>query len=266
MVLDALAKKSNGAILIGEHEIAAGFHSFCSETLPLLTPACVTVFNRSHGSYLEGFRPVDRELDISTSDLSEPDVLAEVAFELFCASHHGQATFRQVVDDLNAFETAWRRAESSISLHRNVRAAELPSTGSISHRYVLALGRRYDALRELLPFAEAEFSPRLKGCGVLGVCEADVSVSDTLVEVKTVGRNFSSKDIRQVIIYLALDHLSGARRWSSAILFNPRRAFLVRFNPAEFIVYVSAGKSAAQVYREIEAFLLHRDLLLEHRF
>lgn len=233
--------------------------------LPLLTPSCVTVFNRSHGSYIEGFRPVDRELGIRTPDLRGPDLLAEAAFEVFRLSQQNGLRFRDVLSDQSAFAQAWEIAEASISLHRNLWQQPSPAAGDIAYQYLLALGRRYEALRDMLPF-EVEFSPEVKGCGVLGACQADISVAGSLIEVKTVDRNFSSKDIKQVVIYLALDHISGVRRWSSAILFNPRRSFLVRFNPAEFIAYVSAGKSAGHVYREIETFLLHRDFAPEHRF
>jgi hypothetical protein len=252
--------------LIGEHEIAAGFHSFWSELLPLLTPSCVTVFNKSHGAYLEGFRPVDRELGITTRDLDGPDLLAEAAFEVFRLSQEGGQPFRDVVGSRALFSDAWEIAEANMSLHRRIRQDAPPANGDIAHRYILALGRRYEALKELLPFDAAVFSPQIKGCGILGVCAADISSRDILVEVKTVDRNFSSKDIRQIVIYLALDFISGVRQWNSAILFNPRRSRIVRFNPAEFIRYISAGKTAAHVYREIESFLLHRDFSPEHRF
>lgn len=252
--------------MIGEHDIAGGFSSFWAEVLPLLTPSCVTVFNRTRGDYLRGCRPVDRELGISNADLRWPDLLAEVAFDIFKTSVERQVAFADVLATPELYEAAWRVGEASISLHRNLQPQDPPPQNELSHRYLLSLGRRYDALRALHSFEHAEFFPRVRGCGVLGACEADLSLGTTLVEVKTVDRNFNSKDIKQVIVYLSLDYLSGVNRWRDVMLFNPRRSFLASFSPNDFIEYISAGKRAAQVYQEIEGFLLHRDFAPEHRF
>lgn len=252
--------------MIGEHELSAGFHSFWVELLPLLTPACVTIFNRSYGEYLDGYRPVDRELHITTADLAEPDMLAEAAFEVFRISCEQRVRTREIVEDPLLFAKAWGVAQESISLHRNVIFEAAPGRDSVDYRYLLALGRRYEALAESFPDVELEFFPMLKGCGVLGSREADLAAGDTLIEVKTVDRNFSSKDIKQVIVYLALDYLSGDHRWSNVILFNPRKSFRAVFNPSKFISYISAGRSAGDVYREVERLLMHRDFSVEHRF
>jgi hypothetical protein len=206
------------------------------------------------------------ELGIRTSDLSSPDLLAEAAFELFRISCESCLRTRDVIEDESALFAAWAKAEQNISMHRRIYAQPCPRINSADFNYLLSLGRRYDALKEIVSFDGYEFSPKLQGCGVLGLREADISAGDFLVEVKTVDRNFNSKDIRQVIIYLALDFLSGQRRWTSAIMFNPRRSFVARFNPAQFIGYVSAGRSESQVYRDIESFLLHRDFHQEQFF
>lgn len=252
--------------MIGEHEISAGFHSFWGELLPLLTPACVTIFNRSYGQYLDGYRPVDRELEITTADLTEPDMLAEAAFEMFRLAYEQGIRTREVIESPGLFGKAWRMAQESIALHRVVSSDALPVRESVDYRYLLALGRRYEALSELFPGAALEFFPTLKGCGVLGSRQADLAVARTLIEVKTVDRNFSSKDIKQVIVYLALDYLSGDHRWESVMFFNPRKSFQATFNPTKFLSYISAGRSAGDVYREVERLLLHRDFSIEHRF
>lgn len=232
----------------------------------MLTPACVTIFNRSYGDYLDGYRPVDLELEITTADLNGPDMLAEAAFEIFrLATEQGVRT-REVIDSAVLLDRAWRKAQESIALHRVVGYDAIPAGHSVDYRYLSALGRRYEALGELFPGVDLEFSPVLKGCGVLGSRQADLAAAGTLIEIKTVDRNFSSKDIRQVIVYLALDYLSGDHRWNSVMFFNPRRSFQVTFNPESFISYISAGRSAGDVYREVERLLLHRDFSVEHRF
>lgn len=251
--------------MIGEHELAAGFNSFWNEALPLLTPACVTVFNRSYGAYLEGFRPIDVELALEGGTLRGPDLLAEVAFDVFRRAVTTGQRYRDVIEG-HQYMDAWDTAVGVVQRHRRVGDEAPPKSGSIAHRYLVALGRRYEAVAELYAPFEPRFSPLIGGCGFLGACEADIVSGDTLFEIKTVNRNFSSKDIRQVIIYLALKSLSGDSIWNRVVLFNPRRSFYANFEPKEFLTYVSAGKGVSQVFRELEALLLHRDFNPEHRF
>ena len=266
MVRQSVADKPIGAHVIGEHEFAAGFHSFWSELLPLLTPACVAVINRQYGDYLQGYRPVDLELSLRTAGLDAPDLLAEVAFEVFRHGYTSGRSFRDVVEDRVSLGGAWLSATETISLHRRVAATDPPAVGSTSHRYLLAVGRRYAGLLELLGDAALEFSPAVPGCGILRACEGDIAAGSSLIEVKTVDRKFSSKDLRQVVVYLALRYLSGLPEWDEAILFNPRRSFFVRFRPDELIPYVAGGKTLIRVYREVEEYLVERDFVPDHGF
>lgn len=253
--------------MIGERDLARGFQSAWGEIFPLLTPACVTVFNRSHGRYLDGLGTIDREMGITSADLLHADVLAECVFEVFYDSVRQGQSCAELAQSIDTLSPPWRRAVETVSRLRVLNALPIPVPDSISHLYIQALARRYDAFK-LLDICEhgLEISPELPGCGVLGVCAADISAGSTLVEIKTVDRNFSSKDIRQVLIYLALDYCSGIKRWNKAVMFNPRRAFVVSFSPAEFVSYISAGKPFGVVCREIEDFLASREFSVEHRF
>lgn len=252
--------------MIGEREIASGFHSFWSELLPLLTPSSITIINRSYGQYIQGHRPVDVELRINQGELKDQDLLAETSFEIFSLAHRNGIVSRDVLSNREALEAAWIVATAKIGRHRSIKDSVLPSQGELSFRYIEAICLRYEAFRGARPEDQLEIHPALKGCGILGVCEADISIGRSLVEVKTVSRNFSSRDIRQVVLYLALDAISGDDRWSSVVLFNPRRAWYVSFDPYKLLEYISAGRTAMEVYRSIEDLLLSRDFVVDHTF
>lgn len=252
--------------MIGEREVASGFHSFWSELFPLLTPSCVSLINTSYGQYIRGFRPVDVELRINAGELKDQDLLAEGAFEVFRVANANGSGTSDVFESLELFDTAWETAVTKIGRYRPIEVRPAPARNELSFRYVQALCMRYEGFRAQKPDYPVEISPVLKGCGILGVCEADISIGPELVEVKAISRNFTSKDIRQIVLYLALDAISGANRWDSAVLFNPRRAWYLTFDPRKLLEYISAGKSAIEVYRSIEDLLLRRDFVRDQEF
>lgn len=81
----------------------------------------------------------------------------------------------------------------------------------------------------------------------------------------TVNRNFGSVDIRQLFVYLALQAISSKPRWSSAGLFNPRRATWCRFDVEPFVALISGGRTMDNV---CEMFLrkFARDVELDSVF
>src|SRR5260370_25364713 len=68
------------------------------------------------------------------------------------------------------------------------------------------------------------FRPRIKGAGILRTVEGDICTPESLIEVKTVNRNLTSHDFRQLLVYLPLGLASGQYAWRHAVFFNPRRA------------------------------------------
>ncbi len=234
--------------------------------MPLLTPSCVTLINRSYGENIEGCRPVDIELGIAQGSLNDQDLYAEVSFEVFRSSRLLKVECEEVIGKDATFLLAWEAALRKIRLHRRVAAAEKPLDGTLPYRYIGAVCRRYEKFISQYECHDVVINPQLMGCGMLGMCEADISIDYRLIEVKTVSRSFSSRDIRQLIIYLALDSISGANRWSQAVLFNPRAARYVALEPRPIIEYVSAGRSSIDVYRSIESLLLSREFEVDSKF
>lgn len=253
--------------MISERQFAAGFSSFWSELLPLLTPACVTVFNQSHGFDLDGGIHVDDLVEVPNSDKLPADILSEAAFGMARTANALGESVKDLLSKGAYRADAWRSATERVSRFRNIVRETCPGSDSPIGEFYDLLAKRYDQFAGYAAeHGRIEYSPRVSGCGFLADMEADLAAGAVLFEVKTVSRNFSSNDIRQVITYLALDYCSGARRWSSGGLFNPRRNRVALFEPDKFLTYVSGGKAAVVVYREIQDFLASREWDVEATF
>lgn len=256
----------DGADVISERQFAAGFSSFWGELLPLLTPACMTLFNESHVSDVGLGVSVDSKLNSNLAGLPL-DLLAEVAFKLAQLCVEEGMSGVNLINETYQLEQAWEWASNRIMAHRYLEMTPPPSAGSPEHAFLLAAIENYDEFhRHVSRRGHISYAPPIPGCGFLAASEADVAAGDTLYEVKTVGRGFGSKDIKQLVTYLALDHCSGGERWKRGGLFNPRKMKMATFDPGTFLSYVSGGESATTVYREIEMFLLSRDIQVEKSF
>lgn len=132
----------------------------------------------------------------------------------------------------------------------------------------LELANQYEALAHLYGGQEkCSFQVPIKGCGFIHACHADLVIGeDILVEVKTVKRPLSGKDIRQLVVYLALSSTTNPHSWKHVIFFNPRRAVFHSFRANELIELMSGGKSVVDVYQELLDFTCSSDVQLDSTF
>lgn len=96
--------------------------------------------------------------------------------------------------------------------------------------------------------------PSFKGCGLIFEATGDIVYGDTLSEIKSGDRNFSIQDLRQLFVYLALNHQSKDFPLSKVELCNPRTGVIWE----EYIDIVSeniAGSATIEVYNEIINFI-----------
>ena len=130
----------------------------------------------------------------------------------------------------------------------------------------LALAEQYDYFLEKQKGTNVEFSPAVAGAGFLGVCRADLSIDNTLYEVKTVSRNIAGKDIKQLLIYLALQYSTGQRRWVNAGFYNPRKAHFYKFSIDHLVYRTSGGKSTSELFSDVIDFLCSRGVEIDTAF
>lgn len=74
---------------------------------------------------------------------------------------------------------------------------------------------------------EVEVAPEFKGCGVVDKSHGDIAHDDWLFELKCVDRNFRGSDLRQLLVYCALDFSQHGSRLEKVGLINPRRGTVV---------------------------------------
>lgn len=129
-------------------------------------------------------------------------------------------------------------------LSNKINDEELKVIKSISKRLI----EQYSKKNQL------KVRPRFKGCGILFEANGDIVYSSTLSEIKAGDRNFNIQDIRQLYVYLALNHQSKEFKINQIELCNPRTGVVWR----EYIDIVSdniAGSSTIEVFNEIINFI-----------
>ena len=206
--------------MITERVFAASFPDFWQELLPLLTPSCVHLLNVGHEEHLmdsfhQEFEPVE-----NNHETREVAIVSEFAFHLArFAFSRGHSIHEAMNDDsirneaqLSAFELINRYEGRTVLPDGTLNAAELEEG--------LQLATRYEA------FANAQggsqnfiFHSPIRGCGFLSACAVDIEIGGYLVEVKTVKRTLAGKDIRQLVIYLALGSIANNSTWQYAGFF-----------------------------------------------
>lgn len=97
-------------------------------------------------------------------------------------------------------------------------------------------------------------SPRFPGCGILSSCLGDLMCGETLYEIKAGERNFRLIDVRQIIIYIALNKVSRLYPITNVCLFNPRIGISTEMRVDELIDLCS-GRTTADISDEIFNFL-----------
>ena len=78
-----------------------------------------------------------------------------------------------------------------------------------------------------IPEINLLFDPFFSGCGIIDNCRGDILQGNKLIEVKSGNRNIQPADIKQLIVYLALDWISSSNKYNihQVEIYNPRVGF-----------------------------------------
>jgi hypothetical protein len=253
--------------MITERSFAASFPDFWQELLPLLTPSCVHLLNAGHEEHLQDANGLALDPVDTNDETRDAAIVSEFAYNLAREAFTRSLSVNDAFDDSSVRSVAETMAFELISRYegRNVlpdstlHAAELDEG--------LQLASRYESFAHVQGGPEqCVFQTPIRGCGFLHACAADLVIGDYLVEVKTVKRTLAGKDIRQLVIYLALSSGPHAAPWQYAGFFNPRRSTFHRFRVSELIDLMSGGKSVVDVYTELLDFTCSSDVQLDSAF
>lgn len=250
--------------MISERAFSQAFHSFWKELLPFLTSHYITLFNEAYEvAVLDDQGNPFSELELPEA-LDRADVASELGFRLAKLAHTSGVSLFDREALLGLLSDAVSEVQANLHRHEGRQSDIEPTNIEIDE--ALDLCARYADLPRLLKGAQMQWCPPLKGFGFINSCEADLAAGPLLVEVKTTTRRVSGRDLRQILVYLALDAAQKTYRWSSFGIFNPRRAAFSCLSVETFIAYVSGGRTVHDVCADILSFAESSDLLIEKRF
>ncbi|WPO43337.1 hypothetical protein [Tardiphaga sp. 42S5] len=95
-----------------------------------------------------------------------------------------------------------------------------------------------------------ETKPQFSGCGIIDSCEGDVYFDGQLFEIKAGDRNIRSVDLRQLLVYSALNFAEKKRKIERVGLFNPRIGTYFSSTIEELCIEIS-GRSAIEMLSEL---------------
>ena len=109
------------------------------------------------------------------------------------------------------------------------------------------------------------FKPKFKGYGFISDLTGDLLIDDTLFEIKSVNRNFISNDLKQLFLYLALNHMSKVKKIEFAGLYNPRKGIYSKFKVNEFVSALAGGVSQNEAFDNLLNSLI-REVQIDSQF
>lgn len=253
--------------MISERTFARSFTSFWDELLPLLTPSFVHVINQNYKVRLtddNGFflGTVERRANTDSA------VIAEFAFNLVKSATEAGITLKAAYENPEIRKEAFAKATLIVSYYEGF--VQYPPRTDLDEDEFLEgfeIAENYLRFFEQIPIkGTIQFLPAIAGAGFIENCQADLAIGKALFEVKTVDRNLASKDMRQLLVYLALQAATGDRKWTLGGFFNPRKAEYLEFAIDEVLAQISGGRSSSEVYHLLLDFVSSWDVQLDTSF
>lgn len=229
-----------GTALISEKQFAALYTSFWASVLPLSEAALRAMNLRVNRVY----EPLETACPAVLNGF-----VNELAFRLTEASNGtaGDAVPSNVTPEVYSSTEAYimrlpRPAVPSSPCERDTATSDALA---IAQRLTEMIGRARGT-------RSVSFRPPFLGCGMLDACEGDVLIGEDLWEVKSGDRHFRQTDIRQLLIYCALNHAARSRQIDCFSLVNPR-AGVVADGTISDLTHDVAGCDPGTLFDEIIA-------------
>ncbi len=243
--------------MISERDISEKFSAIWKQNFPLMNPSFMRVFNEAKVLTINTY-------SIPTIENIRYDIVSEIAFNLSKIAISKNVQIYQIISDSNRFKTVVHETAKSIW-----------STGNYTKKDLLIAKGEIEEIQKIceniIEFIEkireekVEFNPKLKGYGFIPDLTADLSIDDTLFEIKTVKRNFKSSDLKQLFIYLALRQMSEIENWKYAGLYNPRKGTYCKFNVKSLVYNLTGGQTTNETFENLLNGLV-RDIEIDSKF
>ncbi len=243
--------------MISERDISEKFSAIWKQHFPLLTPNFIRVFN---------------ETQISVINTKQVIALEEVRYDLIseAAFNLSEIAFVNNIKPSEAFSVD--KEQKKIV---DITARSIWKTGNysdsdlfisdIEKQEIISIADNTLEFIKKFVGQEVLFKPQLKGYSFIPNLVADISIGDTLFEVKTVNRNFKSSDLKQLFIYIALRQVSEKENWKFAGLYNPRKGTYCKFNIKSLVYNLTGGKTTNEAFENLLNGL-NRDVEIDSKF
>jgi len=205
------------------------------------TPTCEHFVRRLN---IQMYERIDTPL--TDSSAKHRAFIAEFAFCLFVLASRSFREGRNEKEIRRCAEVDARKKLGAIEDHRVRIPAKLDD---LEFSEMLKISKRLSSFfhcRDQLCVIKPFFS----GCGFVDHSEGDVIRKNTLFEVKTVDRPFRSNDIKQLLVYCALNASSRQYFIDRVGVYNPRRGIAFEMD-IEYLVREVAGRSATDLFDQI---------------
>lgn len=223
--------------MISERAFCANFSTFWRETLPNLE-AVVRGVNLGYERF--------REPLISRVAAERRDLISETTYRVFFkAAQHSETVTRSLIDEAGTEAFAYLRTRVT-HLWNDVFY--------LSDSEYLEISEAYEAIRSHFRWNMFNPSkimrPAFRGHGIVSNCEGDFSTGDSLHEMKYVDRSYRGNDLKQLLVYSALQFFETGDEFETLFLFNPFYGTSFKTSVQD-IVFSAAGISSIEFYNRV---------------
>lgn len=243
--------------MISERTIAEKFASVWKLSFPFLNSNFMRVFNEGQvGKF--GYSTIDVGNNIRY------DLISECAFNVVVESYNKFKIEDLVLND-KELDRIIKYTAKSIWLSGNYEISDL-TLNEAEVEQIISLSNNLLKFIDSHPTINVNFRPCLKGFGFISDLEGDISIDNTLYEIKTVKRKFRTSDLKQLIVYLALQQVDDSKEsWVYAGLYNPRTGAYCKFNVTSFVSSITGGKTPNEAFSDFLNSLV-RDIQVDSKF
>lgn len=242
--------------MISERDISEKFSAIWKQHFPLLTPNFIRVFNDTQ------IKSINSRQVIAVEEVRY-DLVSEAAFNLSELAFINKTTPSEAFAEEEQTKIINLTAKSIWKLS-NYTENDL-SISDIEKQEIITIAENTLEFIEKLGGQDVLFKPKLKGYSFIPDLAADISIGDSIFEIKTVNRNFKSSDLKQLLIYIALKQVSESENWNFAGLYNPRKGVYCKFNIKSLIYNLTGGKTPNEAFENLLNGL-NRDVEIDSRF
>ena len=223
---------------------AAQFARSYASTWAVLTPMSEEFVRHVNGVWCKRIFPAVRSRRVLQSRRA---FINEVAFRIFSREAQGGQTARSLfVGEKEATDELQRLMLDE----RWARFGDVAGFNVYERHEITALLYRLRAFFQRDKGDALQLNPAFPGCGIIDKSYGDVIKGKALYEVKAGGRFFRSIDLRQLLVYSALNKEASAYAITDIGMFNPRVGIYYQAQLAE-VCYELSGRSEEELLSDI---------------